>query len=154
MHFDENGFLVDNNGYRVRGVGDADIALTSAIDTQSISIASDGTIKEFSAASPSGNQIGQIALTKFTSEWGLAAMDRNLYQQTAASGTISGATAVMAAPGTAGRGTVSSYSLEMSNVDLAKQFGDMITTQRSFQASAKVVTASDEVLQQLLGIKR
>jgi flagellar hook protein FlgE len=76
-------------------------------------------------------------------------MDRNLYTTTSESGPAS-----TGAPGSDGKGSLSSYSLEMSNVDLASEFGKMITTQRSFQAAAKVITASDEVLQQLLSIKR
>jgi len=148
FHFDKDGFLVDNNGYKVQGV-DGDLQLTDTTGTTSISISSAGIITSFTTGSTAGTEVGTIALATFPCNWGLAAMDRNLYTTTDASGD-----AAVGAPGSAGKGVLSSYSLESSNVDLASEFGKMITTQRSFQAAAKVITASDEVLQQLLSIKR
>ena len=56
--------------------------------------------------------------------------------------------------GTARLGTISPSALEMSNVDLAQEFVKMITTQRAFQANSKVITASDELLQDLIAIVR
>lgn len=73
----------------------------------------------------------------------------NLYAESMASG--------QALPGIAGSGRlgcVAPSCLEMSNVDLAEQFVDMITTQRAFQANSRVITASDEILQELTNIKR
>jgi flagellar hook protein FlgE len=148
FHFDKDGYLVDNNGYKVQGDG-GDLQLTDTTGTTSISISSVGVIKSFSTDSTAGTEVGTIALATFPCNWGLASMDRNLYTTTSESGD-----AAKGAPGSAGKGSLSSYSLESSNVDLASEFGKMITTQRSFQAAAKVITASDEVLQQLLGIKR
>ncbi|HUV93949.1 MAG TPA: flagellar basal body rod C-terminal domain-containing protein, partial [Anaerolineae bacterium] len=52
------------------------------------------------------------------------------------------------------RGIISSGFLEMSNVDLAREFTDMIVAQRGFQANARVVSTSDEVLQELVNLKR
>ena len=57
-------------------------------------------------------------------------------------------------PGAAGLGTVQAGFLEMSNVDLAAQFTNMIIAQRGFQANSRVITASDEILQDLVNIKR
>ena len=148
FHFDKEGYLVDNNGFRVQGDG-GDIQLSDTTGTSSISISSAGVITSFSAGDTTGTEVGTITLATFPCNWGLAAMDRNLYTTTSESGAAS-----KGAPGTGGAGSLSSYSLEMSNVDLASEFGKMITTQRSFQAAAKVITASDEVLQQLLSIKR
>lgn len=148
FHFDKEGYLVDNNGYKVQGT-DGDIQLSDTTGITSMTITSAGVIKAFSSGDTTGTSVGTITLASFACNWGLAAMDRNLYTTTSLSGEAS-----KGAPGTEGRGTVSGYSLEMSNVDLAAEFGNMISTQRSFQAAAKVVTASDEVLQQLLGIKR
>ncbi|MCF8143250.1 MAG: flagellar hook basal-body protein [Deltaproteobacteria bacterium] len=148
FHFDKEGYLVDNNGYKVQGV-DGDLQLTDTTGTTSISISSAGVITSYSTGSTAGTEVGTITLATFPCNWGLAAMDRNLYTTTDASGEAS-----TGAPGSAGKGSLSSYSLEMSNVDLASEFGKMITTQRSYQAAAKVITASDEVLQQLLSIKR
>ena len=151
--------MVDNNGYRVQGFDedgtdgdlvDIQIEIGEEDEIPSIQIDSSGQITLYTSDTPDGEPGGRIALASFPCNWGLAAMDRNLYKQT----NLSGEPITDGAPGTEGKGSIASYSLEMSNVDLAKEFGDMITTQRSFQASAKVITASDEVLQQLLGIKR
>ena len=56
--------------------------------------------------------------------------------------------------GTSGRGTVAPAALEMSNVDLAEEFTQMIITQRGFQANSRVITVSDELLQELVNLKR
>jgi len=57
-------------------------------------------------------------------------------------------------PGTAGRGVVKPETLEMSNVDLSQEFVDMITTQRGFQANSRIITTSDEMLQELVNLRR
>jgi flagellar hook protein FlgE len=91
----------------------------------------------------------QIALADFPSYDGLTKMGRNLYAESIASG--------QALPGVAGTGRLGSVapsSLEMSNVDLAEEFVKMITTQRAFQANSRVITSSDEILQELINIKR
>ena len=91
----------------------------------------------------------QIALADFPSYDGLSKMGSNLYAQSMASG--------QALPGTVGTGrlgNISPQSLEMSNVDLAEEFVKMITTQRAFQANSRVITTSDEILQELINIKR
>jgi len=148
FHFDKDGYLVDHNGYKVQGDG-GDLQLSDTTGSSSISINSVGVITAFSAGDTSGTEVGTISLATFPCNWGLGKMDKNLYTTTALSGSAS-----KSAPGSGGTGTVSYMSLEMSNVDLATEFGKMITTQRSFQAAAKVITASDEVLQSLLSIKR
>ena len=57
-------------------------------------------------------------------------------------------------PGTAARGTLQGGTLEMSNVDLAQEFTNLIISQRGFQANSRVITASDEVLRDLVNMKR
>jgi flagellar hook protein FlgE len=91
----------------------------------------------------------QIALADFAAYGGLAKLGKNLYQETMASGE-----AMPSVAGTARLGSISPSSLEMSNVDLAQEFVKMITTQRAFQANSKVITASDELLQDLIAIVR
>jgi flagellar hook protein FlgE len=91
----------------------------------------------------------QLALADFPSYDGLTKMGRNLYAESIGSG--------QALPGVAGTGRLGSVapsSLEMSNVDLAEEFVKMITTQRAFQANSRVITSSDEILQELINIKR
>lgn len=93
--------------------------------------------------------IGQLALASFTNPRGLEKSGENNYLESINSGL-----ADIGTSGTAGRGSVISGALEMSNVDLAEQFTDMITTQRGFQANARTVTTSDQMLQELLTLKR
>lgn len=91
----------------------------------------------------------QVALADFPSYYGLSKMGNNLYAESLASG--------QALPGTAtsGRlGSISPSAVEMSNVDLAQEFVKMITTQRAFQANSRVITTSDEILNELINIKR
>ena len=91
----------------------------------------------------------QVALVDFPSLHGLTKLGHNLYAESLNSG--------QPLPGTPGSGTLGSISpsaLEMSNVDLAQEFVKMITTQRAFQANSRVITTSDEVLTELINIKR
>jgi flagellar hook protein FlgE len=91
----------------------------------------------------------RVALAKFQNNRGLLKMGSNLYEATRDSGD-----AFPANPGTNGLGTIAPNSLEQSNVDLATEFVKMITTQRAFQANSRVITTSDEVLTELINIKR
>ena len=56
--------------------------------------------------------------------------------------------------GVAGRGVLNSGALEMSNVDLAQEFTQLIVAQRGFQANSRVITTSDEMLQEVVNLKR
>jgi len=91
----------------------------------------------------------QIALADFPSYDGLTKMGNNLYAESLSSGQ-----ALIGVAGTGRLGSVAPSSLEMSNVDLAEEFVKMITTQRAFQANSRVITSSDEILQELINIKR
>jgi flagellar hook protein FlgE len=91
----------------------------------------------------------QVMLADFAAYSGLAKQGSNLFISTLASGS-----AIRLLPNEAGAGSISPSSLEMSNVDLATEFVELITTQRAFQANSKVITTSDEVLSDLINIKR
>jgi flagellar hook protein FlgE len=93
--------------------------------------------------------LGQVLLADFISPWGLSKMGRSLYAESADSGQPTVGT-----PGTGGRGEITASSLEMSNVDMASEFVKMITTQRAYQANARVITTSDQLLAELMQIKR
>ncbi|MBO4457168.1 MAG: flagellar hook-basal body complex protein [Butyrivibrio sp.] len=93
-------------------------------------------------------KIAQIAVAEFNNAMGLEMVGDNLYAES----LNSGAAQIMDV--TADGGYISSGVLETSNVDLAKEFTDMITTQRGFQANSRVITTSDEMLQILRGLKR
>ncbi|TYR77881.1 flagellar basal-body rod protein FlgF [Rossellomorea vietnamensis] len=92
--------------------------------------------------------IGYLALAKFSNPSGLTKAGGNSFQQSVNSGpanvNIAGE----------GRGSIVSGSLEMSNVDLSEEFTEMITAQRGFQANTKIITTSDEILQELVNLKR
>jgi flagellar hook protein FlgE len=111
-----------------------------------VQIAADGTV---SGTYSNGQTIavGQLAIAKFQSNQGLAATGDNMFEATAASGD-----AALAAAGSGGRGSISSGSLEQSNVDIASQFVVLIADQRAFQASSKTITTADQMLQDLMQV--
>ncbi len=93
--------------------------------------------------------IGQLAMSSVTNPAGLNREGGNYYSESPNSGLIQ-----VGVAGVAGRGRVLSGTLEASNVDLSQEFTALITTQRGYQANARVVTTSDEMLQELLNLKR
>jgi len=93
--------------------------------------------------------IGQVALARFSNPGGLNKVGQNMYETSPNSGMPQ-----IGTPGTGGRGTISSGTLEMSNVDIAEEFTNMIITQRGFQTNARVITAADQMLEELVNLKR
>jgi flagellar hook protein FlgE len=93
---------------------------------------------------------GQVLMQSFQNPQALAKEGNNLYSGMSGAGPLS----TTEAPGTNGLGMIQSGALEGSNVDLANEFSSMITTQRAFQASARIITTSDEILQELVNLKR
>jgi flagellar hook protein FlgE len=93
--------------------------------------------------------LGQVALANFESPDQLMRLGGNLYQSMPSAGP-----AVVGTPGTADRGSIVAGALEQSNVDMAGEFIRMIAAQRGFQANAKTLTTADQLLQELMTIKR
>ncbi|HEU4576678.1 MAG TPA: flagellar hook protein FlgE [Polyangiaceae bacterium] len=93
--------------------------------------------------------IGQLAVAKFRSNDGLGRAGQNLWIETRESGT-----AALGGASTGGRASVSAGALESSNVDLGEEFVGLIQHQRSFSANSKTITTADEMLQELINIKR
>jgi len=93
--------------------------------------------------------LAQITLAKFSAPQELIKLGRNLYGESFASGQ-----AIVGTPSTGGLGRVLSHSLELSNIDLAEEFIRMISSQRGFQANSKTITTTDELLQEILNLKR
>jgi flagellar hook protein FlgE len=93
--------------------------------------------------------LGQLALATFTNQSGLEKAGETTFVVTNNSGDPN-----IGPTGVAGKGKIIAGALEMSNVDLAEQFTDMIVTQRGFQANSKTITTSDAMLQELLSLKR
>ncbi|MBN2402267.1 MAG: flagellar hook protein FlgE [Spirochaetes bacterium] len=93
--------------------------------------------------------IGQVGMAVFTNPGGLTANGENLFETSNNSGTPN-----IGAASEAGRGKIAAGTLEMSNVDLSEQFTDMIITQRGFQANSRTIVTSDQMLQELINLKR
>jgi len=170
---DNNGYLITSSGYRVQGyTGTAPFSSSSAIGDLQINAATAiSSLGDTSTPAPTLNPnwtidaagqinatlsdgtsgvIGQVVLQNFSNPQSLLKQGNNLFTFTANAGPLGAA----AAPNTGGLGTIQSGALESSNVDLAGQMAAMITAQRAFEANAKIVTTSDEVLQDLINLKR
>ncbi len=93
--------------------------------------------------------LGQIVMADFNNPTGLIRSGDNMYSVSANSGA-----AVLGYAGEGSKSMITSGALEMSNVDLAQEFTHMITAQRGFQSNARVISASDEMLQELVNLKR
>lgn len=115
---------------------------------RSFSIGDDGTITgQFSNGST--KVLGAVATASFTNPAGLMRAGESQF-----SATINSGEALVGAPGSGSRGLLSAGTLEMSNVDLAAEFTNMIIAQRGFQANSRIITASDEILSDLVNMKR
>jgi flagellar hook protein FlgE len=97
---------------------------------------------------------GQVLLERFEDNNLLQKSGDNLFSNLRAAGPLGGDALTAVEPGTNGTGALKSAALEMSNVDLAGEFADLITTQRGFQANARIITTSDEMLQEVVNLKR
>jgi len=115
---------------------------------RSLSIDGEGKISGFFTNGQTSN-IAQLVLADFENPWGLKKMGSNLFGETITSGP-----AIKNVPGASGMGEVKSNCLEMSNVDIATEFINMITAQKAYQANARVITTQDQVLTELMNIKR
>ncbi|MBM7659357.1 flagellar hook protein FlgE [Bacillus mesophilus] len=158
FYMDKEGYVVNGDGLFVLGQATHDDGagnITNApglikipTDAKSFSIGTDGTVNYVDNL---GNlQVaGQLEVAKFANSGGLEKVGGNLFKDTANSGLP-----VFSVPGEAGSGTIVAGTLEMSNVDLSEEFTEMITTQRGFQANTRIITTSDEILQELVNLKR
>jgi flagellar hook protein FlgE len=125
-----------------------DVDGASAGSLQQFQIDQDGTI-----VGVFSNQqklaLGKLALANFTNPTGLEKIGATAFAETSNSGLPQ-----VGIAGSGGRGTLLGANLEMSNVDLAEEFTSMIIAQRGFQANSRVITTSDQMLQELVDIKR
>lgn len=121
---------------------------SAAGSLQSFSVSQEGLVVG-SYSNGRTRAIGQIALASFANPEGLEKVGGSNYRATMNSGLAQLGTA-----GAGGRGLMSSGTLEMSNVDLAQEFTNLIVAQRGFQANSRVVTTSDELLQEVVNLKR
>ena len=170
--FDETGTLVTNTGARVQSYGlDAtgapdyasgliDITPDTAVlptltppvvaptELTSYTVGSDGMLR---GVFSDGIQrdMAQLASADFANVMGLEKIGETAYRASANSGAVQ-----LGVPGQGGAGTAIAGALEMSNVELAAEFTNLILAQRGFQASSRVITTSDQVLEELVNIKR
>lgn len=145
------GYLVDTDGNIVPdGAGDAQV-INVHIDPNyyNVSIDDNGTVVGLDSATDAKTVLGQLILGTFSNENALVKVGSNMYQATVNSGN-----AVINMPGEGTAGTLNPGSLEMSNVDLASEFTDMIVTQRGFQANSRIITTTDTMLEELVNLKR
>jgi len=165
---DQNGYLVTNTGERVQGYSDAALSAVGdvKIDATGVPATASPTAK-YSSFSVDGKGIvtvkmddgttftrGQILLQKFSDPQALVKEGSNLFSGIAAAGPLGGTAPASAVPGTSGTGSIQAGALELSNVDLANEMANLITTQRAFESNAKIITTSDEMLQTLVNLKR
>jgi flagellar hook protein FlgE len=161
---DQNGYLVTNNGYRVQGYSDAALSVAGDLRIDATgapaTAAAGATVQSFTVDAQGKVNIqlsdgttfvrGQVLLQNFSNPQSLNKAGNNLYTWTAAAGPQAAATV----PGAGGLGSIQAEALELSNVDLTKEFADLITTQRAFQANARIITTSDELMQETVNLKR
>lgn len=117
-------------------------------DAQSMSVGQDGTVT-FVDVDGKLRWAGQLVMAKFPNPGGMDKVGGNYFRDTSNSGAPIIQTATQS-----GIGEIQSGFLEMSNVDLAEEFTEMIVAQRGFQANTRIITTSDEILQELVNLKR
>jgi flagellar hook protein FlgE len=162
LNFDSQGQLVDSNGSIVMGLNGSVTAAANANITQdlqkikiaindysNITINSDGTITGVKTGTDQIDTLGLIAISTIPNPAALQLDGSSYYTAGNNTGTIT-----YHAAGLGGSGSLVTGGLEMSNVDLANEFSDMIITQRGYQANSKIITVVDEMLEELVNMKR
>lgn len=153
----DNSFTVDFGGATRNGVTTSSGSTTVSVTKQNglqagvvtgYSINKEGVL-EFNFSNGQQRKMFQLAIGEVTNPHGLDQIGENFFAQTTASGELQ-----VRQAGRESRAAVVSGALEMSNVDIATEFTDMIVAQRGFQASARVITTSDELLQETVQLKR
>ncbi len=167
FRINDEGYLVTSKGYRVQGltggtaaaapgtVGDIRLGTPpTGTQLQSFSFDRQGNLVEFYSDGTSATT-NRVLLQTYLDPTALQRAGDNLYTGMASAGAVGGLALTAAnGAGANGLGTVEAGTLELSNVDLTDQFANMITTQRSFQASSRVVTLSDSILEEVVNLKR
>lgn len=139
--------LVTSEGYNVLSADEDEIIIYEELEN--ITIAEDGTITGLNEDGEI-EEIGKIAIAKFTNPAGLEAIGKNLYVETAASGEAR----IKVDDDEPGYGTILQYFLEMSNVQVVEEMVNLITAQRAYEVSSKAVQTSDEMLAQANNLRR
>jgi len=133
---DAQGQLVTSSGFVVQP------AITIPEGAQSISVAGDGTVSVVIPGSAIATQVGNIQVTDFINPAGLQPLGKNLFAETASSGTASAGN-----PGLNGLGTIMQGFVESSNVNVVEELVNMIETQRAYEINSRAISTSDQMLQ-------
>lgn len=152
LYFDNAGNLITASGHLVYDIDKNSINIGDPNSITNLSIDESGKITYLTKGQDGKMIEGEpkyIGIARFNNNGGLEKIGENLYVETEASGE-----AEMLTPGTSGAGKLVSGTLEMSNVDLSEEFTEMIVAQRGFQANTRIITTSDEILQELVNLKR
>jgi flagellar hook protein FlgE len=149
---DANRDLVTADGMHVIGIDGAFINLPPEVTA--FTIGQDGKIIGIDNAGVSTDTGLQIGVIKVTNPGGLEKIGSNLYRSNANSDANPTPAVIAPNDPTLGTGAIISGQLEMSNVDLTSEFTEMIIAQRGFQSNSKIITTSDEILQEIVGLKR
>ena len=135
FQLNSQGQIVNSSGYVLQP------GLTIPSSTKSISVGQDGIVSVVTAASATPTQVGTIQLADFVNPAGLQPVGKNLFTETAASGSPQAGNA-----GLNGLGTLAQSSLESSNVNVVEELVNMIETQRAYEMNSKAIQASDQML--------
>lgn len=148
FYLDSAGTLVTADGKNVGPAGGTPIVVDPA--ATEVTIGQDGTVS-YTLNNTLTPAASSIQIARFNNPGGLTKVGGNYFQPSNNSGA-----AIIGTPGdtATGLGTVQSGFLEMSNVDLSEEFTEMIVAQRGFQANSRIITTSDEILQELVNLKR
>ncbi|WP_110112826.1 flagellar basal body rod protein FlgG [Bacillus sp. CGMCC 1.16541] len=148
FYLDAQGAIVNADGLYLLNVDET--PLNIPINAKSFSIGADGAVTYVDEDGGLVN-IGTIGIAKFSNNDGLEKIGQNLFRNTA---NTSDEEVELNVPGGGGVGILVPGTLEMSNVDLSEEFTEMIVAQRGFQANTRIITTSDEILQELINLKR
>jgi flagellar basal-body rod protein FlgG len=141
----DGAFQLDNQGQIVTASGyPVSPAIIIPDDTQTITIGKDGTVSVLQAGQNAPTQVGTMQLATFVNPGGLQSAGENLYLETASSGTPSTNT-----PGSNGAGVLNQNYVENSNVNVAEELVQMITTQRAYELNSRAIQTSDAMLGRL-----
>ncbi len=133
---DSNGRLTTSDGYPILP------AITIPDGSRQITISDGGIVSAIIGANTTSTEIGTLELASFTNNGGLSALGKNLFTESASSGTAQTGT-----PGTEGYGTLLQNYLEGSNVNIVEELASMITTQRAYEINSKSIQTSDQMMQ-------
>ena len=156
--FNSAGYLVNSQGYRVQGLAGGTLGdikegtPPTGATRQAVSIDTSGNLVE-SYSDGTQATTNQVLLQSYATPSGLTSVGNNLYTNLAAGTPLTATLSASNAPNQGGLGLIQSGTLEQSNVDLTKEFANMITLQRAFEANARLITISDTVLESVVNMK-